>query len=168
VNFLLQNKKNQSNLIVLIVSRGMQSSNPTNVESRPDTMQSTKSRPCQDLGIMRIQWDAAELQKPCCNNCIDKSESVLHNLNDGPDDEVGELPSPKPIGHRRLQEQSLSMIIGIGSQQSSIIVTRPAHNSRSSHNRSLGISGLDSERKPETRYNLVDRCMEFDELLQDL
>ena len=166
MNFLLQNKKNQSNLIVLIVSRGMQSSNPTNVESRPDTMQSTKSRPCQDLGIMKIQWTVAELQKPCCNNCIDKS--VLDNLNDDPDDEVGKLPSPKPMGHRRLQEQSLSTIIGIGLQQSSIQVTRPAHNPRSSHNRSLGISGLDSERKSETRYNLVDRCMEFDELLQDL
>jgi hypothetical protein len=134
-------------------------------------MQPAKACFSLNLAIMRSQWDVAELH--CCDNCIDKRESVLdnlnntilNNLNDGPDDEdEGTLPSPKPIYHRRLHVQHIPPMISIGSHQ----IAGPVHNPRSSYNRAAGTSGLESERKLETRNNFVDRSAEFEEILQAL
>ncbi len=145
------------------------------VESHPGKVQPTKARPSQDLVFMRSQWDATDLLKPCCENCIDRS-AVLDNLNDDPDEEEEFLPSPKPFIHRRLHAQPLSTKICIGSHQSLFDcqqikqseVANPNCNPRSSYNRELGKLGLDSERKLETKNARVDRSAEFDEFLQTL
>jgi hypothetical protein len=152
----------------------LQTSNNQNVESQPGTIQPAKTRHSQDLAVMRNQWDAADLEKPCCDNCTGNYESVLGNLNDVPDDEEVKLPSPKPVFRRRLHAQSPSTVINSeqtfvhGQELKWSEAVRPLNNPRAAYNRGVGSLGLDSKRKHETGYNHVDRCAEFDEFLQAL
>jgi hypothetical protein len=145
-------------------------------ETHPGNAPPAKSRPNQALVIIRSQLNVDDHQKPCCENCIINCVSVLDNLNDGPDDEEQILPT-NALLEKRYYAQSQSTMISTASHQGVVsssyqqlkgFVQRENHDPRSSYNRGMGKSSLDSEWKFEAKDNRVDRCAEFDKLLEGL
>jgi hypothetical protein len=149
------------------------------IESHPSKMHPSKARPEQDLSRIRSQWDAVDLQRPCCESSMDQGTSVLRNLNDGPNQGKEILPPPKSFFKRSRHARALSTKVGMGSNhrlgsetldtRMDIIFCQPVQGPRSSYNRELGRSGLDhSEKDLDAKKACIDRSAEFDEFLQAL
>jgi hypothetical protein len=136
--------------------------------------QCTKSSLLQDLVNMMSQWNEVDLERPF-EICVNNSASGHYSLNHEFDDEENTLPPPKPFCHinRSLKHDAPKIISQDSCQYHpesgiALIHLRSKTNVRSSYNRRLGRSGLDSDRPLEIEGAPIDRCAELDLLLDCL